>query len=98
MQELLNTIKSMNTNDISKEALFSMIEETFNEVMNGDITKESISELFLIFKEPSQTLSVSSEKEQKKIFNETIILNNIAGWLCVIACARLNCLSMYLGL
>lgn len=72
MQEFLDIFKSAYADGINDETLLPLIEETFIEMTNGDITEAAISQLILALIEPTQTFLIKSELEQKKIFNETI--------------------------
>lgn len=72
MQEFLDIFKFAYADGINDEILLPLIQETFIEITNGDITEDAISQLILVLIEPTRTIFINSELEQKKIFNETI--------------------------
>jgi len=74
MQEFLDIFKSAYADGINDEILIPLIIETFIEMTNGDITEDAIHQLIHVLIEPTQTILINSEIEQKKIFNKTLQL------------------------
>ena len=72
LDEILDTLKLANSEGINDDILLPILQETFSEIMKGDIAEDAISGFISIFTEPSQTYIVNSEQEQKKIFNKTL--------------------------